>query len=134
MTKIHLLITLKLKILMFSCSRKTSRERHKSAPYPRHKNSKRTSKRQVSSFTVSKIEKPNKMDRVARRPGPASASPWRAKRMTLSKLSTFLSHLKGGPVGEKTSFRKRVSMPKKTERGDPLGCFNIYSVAKHQKN
>ena len=25
-------------------------------------------------------------------------------------------------------------MPKKTERGDPLGFFNIHSVAKHQKN
>ena len=25
-------------------------------------------------------------------------------------------------------------MPKKTERGDPLGFFNIYSVAKQQKN
>ena len=25
-------------------------------------------------------------------------------------------------------------MPKKTERGDPLGFFNIHYVAKHQKN
>ena len=25
-------------------------------------------------------------------------------------------------------------MPKKTERGDPLGFFNIHSVATHQKN
>ena len=25
-------------------------------------------------------------------------------------------------------------MPKKTERGDSLGFFNIHSVAKHQKN
>ena len=24
-------------------------------------------------------------------------------------------------------------MPKKTERGDPLGFFNIHSVAKHEK-
>ena len=24
-------------------------------------------------------------------------------------------------------------MPKKTERGDPLGFFNIHSVARHQK-
>ena len=24
-------------------------------------------------------------------------------------------------------------MPKKAERGDPLGFFNIHSVAKHQK-
>ena len=39
-------------------------------------------------------------------PGPASASPWRAK----------------------------VSKCRKTERGDPLGFSNIHSVAKHQKN
>ena len=25
-------------------------------------------------------------------------------------------------------------MPKKTERGDPLGFLNIHFVAKHQKN
>ena len=29
-------------------------------------------------------------------PGPASASPWRAKRGTLQKLSTFLSQMKRG--------------------------------------
>ena len=34
-------------------------------------------------------------------PGPASASPWRAKRGTLPKLSTFLWQLKGEPFGEK---------------------------------
>ena len=27
---------------------------------------------------------------------------------------------------------KNLTMPKKTERGDPLGFFNIHSVAKHQ--
>ena len=30
-------------------------------------------------------------------------------------------------------FREKISMPKKTERGDLLGFFNIHSVAKHQK-
>ena len=34
----------------------------------------------------------------------------------------------------KIYFREKISMPKKTERGDPLGFFNIHSVAKHQKN
>ena len=38
-------------------------------------------------------------------PGPASASPWRAK----------------------------VSQCRKTKRGDPLRFFNIHSVAKHEK-
>ena len=28
---------------------------------------------------------------------------------------------------------KNLTMPKKTERGDPLGFFNIYSVAKQRK-
>ena len=50
-------------------------------------------------------------------PRPASASSWRAKRGTLPKLSTFLSQLKGGPFGEKTNFRKKVSQCRKTERG-----------------
>ena len=68
-------------------------------------------------------------------PGPASASPWRAKRGTLPKLSTFLSQLKGEPFGDKTNFRKKISQcRKKTERGDPLGFSNIHSVAKQQKN
>ena len=32
-------------------------------------------------------------------------------------------------------FREKISQcRKKTERGDPLGFFNIHSVAKHQKN
>ena len=39
-------------------------------------------------------------------PGPASASPWRAKRGTLPKLSTFLSQLKGDPLEKKQIFEK----------------------------
>ena len=53
-------------------------------------------------------------------PGPASASPWRAKRGTLPKLSTFLLQLKR-PFGEKTNFRKKVSQCRKTERGTLWG-------------
>ena len=30
--------------------------------------------------------------------------------------------------------KKSHNAEKKTERGDPLGFFNIHSVAKHQKN
>ena len=33
-----------------------------------------------------------------------------------------------------TDWRAKVSQCQKTERGDPLGFFNIHSVAKHQKN
>ena len=122
---------------------KTSRDRPKTAPYPRLKNSKKTSKCQVFSFTVLENRKfskkifSKKLHTQKNGPsgasGPASASPWRAKRGTLPKLSTFLSQLKGGPFGEKTNFRKKISQCRKTERGDPLGFFNIHSVAKHQK-
>ena len=41
--------------------------------------------------------------------------------------------MKGGPFGEKKFLEKKVSQCRKTERGDPLGFFNIHSVAKHQK-
>ena len=40
-------------------------------------------------------------------------------------------------IEEKNFFHfreKNLTMPKKTERGDPLRFFNIHSVAKHQKN
>ena len=70
------------------------------------------------------------MDRVAHR-GPLARAPGALKGGTLPKLSTFLSQLKGGPFGEKTNFRK-VSQCRKTGRGDPLGFFNIHSVAKHE--
>ena len=93
---------------------KTSRDRPKSEPYPRLKNSKRTSKCQ---FTVLENRKTKKMDRVARR-GPLARAPGAVKKKggTIPKLSTFLSQLKGGPFGEKTNFRK-VSQCRKTERG-----------------
>ena len=34
---------------------------------------------------------------------------------------------------KKKFWKKRFTMPKKTERVDPLGVFNIHFVAKHQK-
>ena len=92
-----------------------SRDRPKSAPYPRLKNSKKTSKCQEFSFTVLENRKffgkknskklHTQKNGPSGAPGPASASPWRAK----------------------------VSQCRKTERGDPLRFFNIHSVAKHEK-
>ena len=67
-------------------------------------------------------------------PGPASAGPWRAKRGTLPKLSTFLSQLKGDPLEEKQIFEKKVSQCRKTERRDPLGFLNTQCVVKYQRN
>ena len=34
---------------------------------------------------------------------------------------------------EKKISEKSLTMPEKTERGDPSGFFNIHSVAKHHK-
>ena len=58
--------------------KRTSRDRPKSAPYPRLKNSKKTSKCQLFSFTV--LENRNFFKkRPSGAPGLASASPCRAK-------------------------------------------------------
>ena len=98
--------------------KRTSRDRPKSAPYPRLKNSKRNSK---CLFTVLEKRKGKKIW-TDWRDGAASASLWRAKRGTLPKLSTFLSQLTGGPFGEKTNFRKKVSQCQKL-KGGPFGIF-----------
>ena len=107
----------------------TSRDRHKSAPYPRLKNSKKTSKCQVFSFTVLENRKfyenfffrknyiLEKMDRVAHR-GPLAR--WKG---TLPKLSTFLSQLRGfcrktsKIEGENFYFRKKISQCQKNWKG-----------------
>ena len=128
----------------------TSRDRPKSAPYPRLKNSKKTLKCQVFSFTVlgnRKFYEKNFSKKLHTQKngqsgasGPASASPWRAERETLPKLSTVLSQLrrfcrktKKLKVGKFLFSEKNLSA-EKTERGDPLGFSNIHSVAKQQKN
>ena len=109
----------------------TSRDRPKSAPYPRLKNSKRTSK---SQLTVLQNRKSKKNGRSGAR-GPASSSPWRAKRGTLPKLSLFLSQLKERPFGEKnTNFpKKNLTLPKKTERGALWDFPTSILDAKQQK-
>ena len=55
-------------------------------------------------------------------PGPASASPWRAKRGTHPNLSTFLSQLKGTLWRKNKFSKKNVSQFRKTKRG-PFGFF-----------
>ena len=81
-------------------------------PSRRHIQGSKIAKTSKSQFTVLENRKSRK-NGPSGAPGPASASPWRAKRGTLPKLSTFLSQLKGGPFGEKTDFRKKISVPKK---------------------
>ena len=72
------------------------------------------------NLQYSRIEKPKNGPSGA--PGPASASPWPAKRGTLPKLSTFLSQLKRGSFGEKTTFRKKSYNAEKLKRG-PFGIL-----------
>ena len=96
----------------------TSRDRPKSSPYPRLKNSKRTSKCQ---FTVLENRKTKKR------------TEWLAKRGTLPKLSTFLSQLKG-TLWRKNKLSKKVSQCRKTERVVPLGFLNTQSGVKYQRN
>ena len=64
----------------------------------------------------------NQKNGLSGAPGPASASPWRAKRGTLPKLSTFLLQLKEEPFGEKTNFRKK-SLNAEKLKGGPFGIF-----------
>ena len=85
-----------------------------------------TSKYQVFSFTVLENRKffeqitYSKKNGPSGAPGPAITSPWRAKRGTLPKLSTFLSQLKGGPFGEK-NFRKKSHNAEKLKGGTLWG-------------
>ena len=66
-------------------------------------------------------------------PGPASASPWRAKRGTLPKLSTFLSQLKGVPFGEKTNFREKISQCRKKLKGGTLWSRPVWYVTRENR-
>ena len=84
-----------------------SNERHKSALYPRLKNSKRTFKCQAFSFTV--LEKPKNGTNGA--PGPASASPWRAKRGDPFEIVSIFVAVEV-PLEEKFS-DKSLAVPKK---------------------
>ena len=105
--------------------RKTSRDRPKSAPYQRLKNSKRTFKCQ---FTVLENLKTKKMDRVARR-GPLARAPaalkeghfrnclWRKNKFS-KKKSHNGEKLKGGPFG---IFKHPICCKiSKKLKGDPL--------------
>ena len=74
----------------FSMKEATSRDRPKSAPCPRLKNSKKTSKCQVFSFTV--LENRKFFEKITYS---KKWTEWLAERGTLPKLSTFLSQLRG---------------------------------------
>ena len=71
------------------------------------------------------------MDRVARR-GPLARAPGALKGDTSEIVNNFVA-VEGGPFGEKTHFRKSLTMPKNW-KGDPLGFLNTQSVVKYQRN
>ena len=57
-----------------------------------------------------------------------------SKKKFSKKIHTQKNGPSGAPGPASTSpWRDQVSQCRKTERGDPLGFFNIHSVAKHQK-
>ena len=58
----------------------------------------------------------------------------KTERGTLSDFSTSILSQNMKKSMKKLFSRKNLTMPKTTERGVPLGFFNIHSVAKHQKN
>ena len=70
------------------------------------------------------------MDRVARRKGDTSEIV-NIFVAVEGVLSQNIKNLKGGKF---LFSEKNLTVPEKTERGDPLGFFNIHSVAKHLKN
>ena len=113
-THVQLVITQSLNPFVFNKSgqqchfyemgiiKRTSLDRIKSAPYPRLKNSKRTSNCQ---FTVLKNRK-SKKNGQSGAPGPASARPLaRSKGDTFEIVNIFVA-VEGGLTGEKTIFRK----------------------------
>ena len=108
---------------------RTSRDRPKSAPYPRLKKSKRIAKCQ---FTVLENRKP-KNNGPSGAPGHASASPWRAKRGDISEIVNIFVAVEGGTLWRKNIFDEKVSQCRKIVREDLLRFFNIHSGAKHQK-
>ena len=120
----------------------TSRDRPKSAPYPRLKNSKKTSKCQVFVYSsrkskifrifFSKKLHTKKMDRVARR-GSLPRAPGALTSHNAEKLKGGPFEVFQHPFGRKTwknwrkqkfSFSgKNLTMPKKNWKGGPFGIF-----------
>ena len=138
--------------------RKTSRDRPKSAPYPRLKNSKKTSKCQVlfystrnSKFFERIFFRKNyilkKIDRVARRGSlvraPGALKSHNAKKLKGGTLWDFLTSIlsqnikkmQGGPFGEKIFFRKKsLAVPKKMKGGSLWSRPVWYVTRKNRKN
>ena len=130
---------------------KTSRDRPKSAPYPRLKNSKKTSKCQVLFYsTLKKKFRKNyilkKMDQVARR-GSLARAPGALKSHNAEKLkgwtlwgfstpilSQNIKKCRGDPLRKKNSEKKCLAVPKKMKGGSLWSRPVWYVTRKNRKN
>ena len=101
----------------------TSRERHKSAPYLRLKNSKRMSKCQVFSSTVP--EKPKSWCELALKV--------RTPPDFLTSIVAKHQKTEGGLLRKKRLSKKSLTMPTKAERGDPLVLPGTVCYAEKQE-
>ena len=90
--------------LYVALKKETSREWHKSAPYRRLKNSNRTSKCPVFFYSTRKTQKLNRI----------GAPFW----IFLTTIVAKHQKNEGDPL--KNFFKKSLTMPKKTEKRDPL--------------
>ena len=103
---------------IFSTVFKTRRDWPKSAPYPKLKNSKRTSK---SQFTVLENRKSKKKETLK------GGTLWDFPTSILTQNS---KKLKGGPFGEKTFSEKKSSQRRKKLKGGP---GMVYYTEKQEK-
>ena len=96
---------------------KTSRERPKSAPYRRLKNSKRTSKYSLLRYRKNPKSEPN----------------WHTRGDTFpSILSQIIKKIEGGPLLVKFFFLKSLTMPKKL-KGGTLWVFSTSVLSENSK-
>ena len=103
-------------------------------PSRRHIRGSKIAKRlQRVNLQYSKIEKPKKIDRVARR-CPLARAPGALKGGHFRNCQHFCRSWRVDPLEKKQIFEKKVSQCRKTERGDPLGFLNTQSVVKYQRN
>ena len=79
------------------------------------------------NLQYSKIEKPKKVDRVARR-DPLTRAPGALKGVDTSEIVNIFVAVEGGALGRKKSHNAEK------QNGDPSGFLNTHSVAKYQRN
>ena len=108
---------------------KTSRDRPKSASYPKLKNCKKTSKCQGFSCTV--LENQKFFEKITYS---KKWTEWRAGvNIFVNILSTFLSHLKGDPLERKKFYEEKSHNAEKLKEG-PFGVFQHPFCRKTSKN